>query len=119
MTTTIFVNLNGNTVRIDPRRGSTSHLRLTVASRQAYREDPDVRIVRSQVDELAKQSRKSSAMIDSELGLIRPPQRSPYDGAGGWTPGSSRIPRTAWLGVTLFLIVFIGIFANLGAAAGF
>lgn len=90
MTTRIFVNLSGNTVRIDPRRGSTSRLRLTVASRQAYREGPDVRIV-----------------------------RSPYDGAGGWTPGSSRIPRTAWLGVTLFLIVFIGIFANLGAAAGY
>lgn len=58
-------------------------------------------------------------MADLNPGFPRTRRRNPYDGVGGWAPGSSRIPRKAWIGVLLVLTIFIGIFANLGAAAGF
>lgn len=51
-------------------------------------------------------------------GFPRTRRRNPYDGVGGWAANSSRIPRKAWLGFVLVLTIFIGIFANLGAAAG-
>lgn len=57
-------------------------------------------------------------MAESNLGFPRTRRPNPYDGVGGWAPNSSRIPRKAWIGVALLLVVFIGVFANLGAAAG-
>ncbi|WP_394065390.1 hypothetical protein [Alcaligenes sp. WGS1538] len=52
MTKPVFVDLNGGTARIDPQRGATSYIRLTIVSEQAYDGETDQLIDRGQVVEI-------------------------------------------------------------------
>lgn len=68
MTKPVFVDLNGSTARIDPQRGATSNIRLTVVSEQAYDGETgqiidrgqvvEIYITADQADELAEALRK-------------------------------------------------------------
>jgi len=64
----VFVDLNGCTARIDPQRGATSYMRLTIVSEQAHDVETgqlidrgqvvEIYITADQADELAEALRK-------------------------------------------------------------
>lgn len=71
MTKPTFVNLNGHSARVDPQRGATSYVRLTVATEQAYDDETgfithrgqavELYITADQADELADALRNARA----------------------------------------------------------
>lgn len=51
MSTPVFVDLNGSTARVDPQRGTTGYIKLTISTEQAYDEEGNI-VLRGQVAEV-------------------------------------------------------------------
>ena len=51
MSTPVFIDLNGSTARVDPQRGATGYIKLTICTEQAYDEEGNVAF-RGQVAEV-------------------------------------------------------------------
>ncbi len=51
MSTPVFVDLNGSTARVDPQRGTTGYIKLSVITEQTYDEEGNI-VNRGQVAEI-------------------------------------------------------------------